>query len=95
MLNRHQAAELVNEAFAEADVVGKTQDPDAKGFSITIDGQVAEHKFHYGVTAMEQRKQEVAHFRARLVDELVEKGRIGLLKDAPEDEPTEQPKARA
>jgi hypothetical protein len=80
-MKRHEAAAAVNEALKNAGIEKALKDPKCKGLDVEIGDSTAKLVFRHAVTAMEQRKADVAGFRARLVDELVAKA---LVLKAPE-----------
>lgn len=81
-MTKEQAAQVVNAAFEKANINAVMADPEATELTVEIDGKVATHIIRYGTTAMTQRKDDVATFRAELVKELAT-GHVHL-KDKPE-----------
>lgn len=84
-MTKEQAAQVVNAAFEKANINAVMADPEATEFTVEIDGKVATHTIRYGTSAMTQRKDDVATFRAELVKELAA-GHVHL-QDKPEAEP--------
>lgn len=95
-MNRDKAAQKVNEAFAAAKVNEAIHDAKVKGVTVEIDGKTASLIFKHGANALEQRRHEVAVFRAHLVAEITTSST--LLKEKPEEpekDPAEPPKEKA
>lgn len=85
-MTRDKAAAKVNEAFSAAKVGEKIRDPSCKEFAVDLGAHTASHKFKYGTNALEQRKHEVAEFRAKLVGELCEGDTLLKAKPVEDDE---------
>lgn len=93
-MKRHEAAEKVNDALVAAGASKALQDPKAKGFTVSIDGQEAVFEFKHSVRALEQRKHDLAVFRAKLVEELTASSPL-LAAPAEKAAPAAAPSAKA
>ncbi len=79
---RNDAAAKVNDAVRAAKVTEVANDPKAKGFSVEIDGEVAH--FSFGHVDIHRRRDEIAHWRLALVEEILKKAPALLKAKAPE-----------
>ena len=70
-MNKYEAAEKVNEALRAAGVEKALKDGKVEKLLVKIGGHKSTLVLKHGVHAMEQRKNDVAVFRAAMVEELL------------------------